>query len=407
MPPKKKRSVEAEALGQQAYQVIADGAGSDEVLFTESVCAFLDQADGRATEALGFPVNMTAVPQPHEGVLGAATILASLRSSMTGRLSTNGPRSTEERTQVQSIAAALHSDRLTRDCARLVTGIPRKSWNSGANLARHNEAAGAGGQRSNLRMKEHSDHVPWRRVWEWFHSAPGVEVNKQTKRTYRRRRFALPDGKIIHLTCEHRQRHCSVSALAQSFLESSLFKELMQENSQYSISARKAAACICDCIKEVKDVKCVCPYCVSLKYKLEAWDKLRTEAAANGETCGCGCQQKDSQWAAASTSLSALREATTCGKVHRCVHLHTRTNARMHSTHPRTHIHTPGTISRPGTTQRPVEHAKVQQTRVFFEAGNAQGTQRSSGVYIPRVHYAVRGMRLGQSGAWRLPNYGQ
>ena len=86
--------------------------------------------------------------------------------------------------------------------------------------------------------------------------------------------------------------------------------------------------------------------------------------------------------------------------------LHTRTNARMHSTHPRTHIHTPGTISRPGTTQRPVEHAKVQQTRVFFEAANAHGTQRSIGVYIPRVHYAVRGMRLGKSGAWRLPNYG-
>ena len=77
-----------------------------------------------------------------------------------------------------------------------------------------------------------------------------MQINKDTKRQFSRRNFILPDGDSVPLKCEHRIRFCSKGQLANDFMESELFKELKREG--YSISERKAQACICYCIKEVR-----------------------------------------------------------------------------------------------------------------------------------------------------------
>jgi hypothetical protein len=79
--------------------------------------------------------------------------------------------------------------------------------------------------------------------------AAKVEINKQTKRQYQRKKFSLPDGEVIDLKCEHRIRYCSKEQLAQDFMESVLFKEL--SGLGQSIGLKKAQECICACIKEV------------------------------------------------------------------------------------------------------------------------------------------------------------
>ena len=84
-----------------------------------------------------------------------------------------------------------------------------------------------------------------------FHNASKVEINKQTKRQYKRKRFALPDGEEIQLTCEHRIRYCSKEELAKDFVNSELHKELIAQGCK-PISERTAQSCICDCIKEVR-----------------------------------------------------------------------------------------------------------------------------------------------------------
>ena len=245
MPPKGRQKLSAPALAtaRQAYQLIASFAANDPELFAETIRALMDCPN--VVQALGFPGSS------HLDTDAASAMMAAVRSSFAGRLSTGGSRHAAEREQAQSIAAAMWTPSVSRDRALSLAGIPRLSWQAGATLSAANDAAARGAQRSTLGITEHQDHVPWKKVWEWYHtSASLVEINKQTKRQYRRKIFKLPDGKPLRLSCEHRIRFCSTEGLAKSFCDSDLHKELTKEG--YSISERSAQACICPCIKEVR-----------------------------------------------------------------------------------------------------------------------------------------------------------
>ena len=91
------------------------------------------------------------------------------------------------------------------------------------------------------------------RLTRRYHTAAcaKVEINKQTKQEYRRKKFVLPDGEQIDLKCEHRVRYCSKEQLAQDFLDLDLCKELTASGA-CSIGLKKAQECICPCIKEVR-----------------------------------------------------------------------------------------------------------------------------------------------------------
>lgn len=58
----------------------------------------------------------------------------------------------------------------------------------------------------------------------------------------------------------------------------------------------------------------ICPICYGFSLKLEAWDKMRTEARKD-ETCGCPECHEGSKWFLASKNISAWRRSSTCGKV--------------------------------------------------------------------------------------------
>ena len=357
MPPKGRRelSAPAHATASQAYQLIATFAANDPELFAETIRALMDCPN--VVRALGFPGSS------HLDTDAASAMMAAVRSSFAGRLSTGGSRHAAEREQAQSIAAAMYTPSVSRERALSLAGIPRLSWQAGATLSAANDAAARGAQRSTLGITEHQDHVPWKKVWEWYHtSASLVEINKQTKRQYQRKIFKLPDGKPLRLRCEHRIRFCSTEGLAKSFCESDLHKELTREG--YSISERSAQACICPCIKEVRlslalararsrsrsrllslsthslflsspslplslphpnphlstdsqvQIKeCTCPYCSGFRYKLEAWERFRNALKCT-EECSCAeCQDLNSPWRLASKSPSHYRAAMTCGKV--------------------------------------------------------------------------------------------
>ena len=156
------------------------------------------------------PAFLSALGIPGTGynkdMQAAATLLAMSRKTFAGRLSTSGSRSEGARQQAQSIAAGLHSAEVSVERAQTIAGIPRMTWEAGGRLAEKNDGASSAAQKSTLGITEHKDHVPWEKVWDWYHTdSPLVEINKQTKRQYTRKKFQLPDGKELSLTCELRQ----------------------------------------------------------------------------------------------------------------------------------------------------------------------------------------------------------
>ena len=245
MPPKGRRKLDSDATrtAEDAYALITRFAGTEGELFDDTIRALMDCPG--VVRALGLPGDS------HLDTDAASAMMASVRSTFAGRLHTTGSRHGAEREQAQSIAAAMYSDSVSRERAKTLAGIPRESWEGGQKLAANNDAAARGAQSSTLGITEHTDHVPWLKVWDWFHTSTSlVEINKQTKRQYKRKNFVLPDGKIIPLTCEHRIRFCTAGDLGAAFLKSDLYKELTSEGK--SISVRSAQACICPCIKEVR-----------------------------------------------------------------------------------------------------------------------------------------------------------
>jgi hypothetical protein len=160
-------------------------------------------------------------------------------------------------------------------------------------------------------------HVyPVDKCHEWFHGPEcrKVEIDKQTKRMYKRKLFTLPNGTTLHLHCEHRIRYCSKSELAESYMESEQHRLIMASDPELKFSIRTAKECICDCIKECAVLECICPVCTGFRYKLVAWDEMRNEARKT-ETCVCPQCMEGTQWRNASKNPSAYREASTCGKV--------------------------------------------------------------------------------------------
>ena len=75
--------------------------------------------------------------------------------------------------------------------------------------------------------------------------------------------------------------------LAQSNLDSEQHSRLLEEDTRRSLCLRTAQECICDCIKEAKNEEMICPVCLGFKYLIEAWEKMRTDARKNGESCSC------------------------------------------------------------------------------------------------------------------------
>ena len=244
MPPKGRRQLSGPACDKaaEAYDLIIAFAGQDEELLGETIRALMNCPG--VVRALGIPGSS------YHDTDAVSSMLAAVRSTFAGRLSTSGSRHAGEREQAQSIAAAMYSPDVSRERAQSLAGIPRKTWQAGATLAAANDAAAPGEQRPTLGIAEHVDHVPWHLVHDWYHTSTAlVEIDKQTKRQYKRKNFSLPDGKVIALTCEHRIRFCSAEDLAGAFLESDLHKDLTKQG--YSISQRRAQAAICPCIKEV------------------------------------------------------------------------------------------------------------------------------------------------------------
>lgn len=162
MPPKKQRSKAAIELGQEAYQALLAGAGSDDELFGEACLAMCDCGDGKVVNALGFPGTGSADME------AAATILTGMRQTFSTTLATHGSRTEAGRQQAQSIAAAVYSPHVSQSRAQLISGIPRGTWESGAKLKAANAAAGKGKEKSTLGISRHGDHVQWRRVHEWW-----------------------------------------------------------------------------------------------------------------------------------------------------------------------------------------------------------------------------------------------
>ena len=129
MPPKDRRQLSnpARTTARGVYKVIASFAEGNDELFAETIRALMDSPG--VVRALGIPGTS------HLDTDAVSSMLASARSTFTGRLSTTGTRHAGEREQAQSVAAALYSSDVSRDRALSLAGIPRKTWEGGAELA--------------------------------------------------------------------------------------------------------------------------------------------------------------------------------------------------------------------------------------------------------------------------------
>jgi hypothetical protein len=59
----------------------------------------------------------------------------------------------------------------------------------------------------------------------------------------------------------------------------------------------------------------MCPYCAGFKYKLEAWEKIRSSSENTFGSCDCvECEDPSGKWRTASESPSDVRKSFTCGK---------------------------------------------------------------------------------------------
>jgi len=117
--------------------------------------------------------------------------------------------------------------------------------------------------------------------------ATNVMLDKSKKTHFKRKLFSLPNGESLRLNCEPRILLTSREELAQSYLDSEQQSRLLEEDTRRSLCLRTAQECICDCIKEAKNEEMICSVCIGFKYLIEAWEKMRTDARKNGESCSC------------------------------------------------------------------------------------------------------------------------
>ena len=173
-----------------------------------------------------------------------------------------------------------------------ISGISGDVLKKGASLRDANDSAHASKAASSIPVIR--EHVyPLEKVHEWFHGpeCAKVEINKQSKATYKRKLFTLPNGSVLHLSCEHRIRYCPKKELAESYMESEQHRLIMLSDPTLKFNVKTAQECICDCIFECKVLECICPVCTGFRFKQKAWDLMRTEARKT-EVCICPqCQE--------------------------------------------------------------------------------------------------------------------
>lgn len=86
-----------------------------------------------------------------------------------------------------------------------VIGIKQNLWASAGLLHKSNSTCSKADIQPCLPEELHADRLPWDEVYDWFHSEEchKVDINKQTKREYHRKKFEF-HGIHKNLVCEHR-----------------------------------------------------------------------------------------------------------------------------------------------------------------------------------------------------------
>jgi hypothetical protein len=312
MPPKiGSHSKAAEDVADLLFDQLSKVTGSKgQPSFESCVLAFVDKP-GIAT-ALGFPDDTNSVD-----IQNGARILCNIKDTVSTTLSTSGPRHTEKKRIIESISSAITGDNVTNlaSIAR-ITGISADILRRGKKLRDENKSANASSVASCIPIN-YTHAYPLEQVHEWYHThaCTNVMLDKSEKKHYKRKLFKLPNEMSIKLSCEPRILLTSREELAQSYLDSDQHKRLLQEDGRRSLCVRTAQACICDCIKEAKNSEMICPICIGFKYLIDAWEKMRTDARRNGESCSCSECVPGSKWFLASQNLSSWRQSSTCGKI--------------------------------------------------------------------------------------------
>jgi len=310
MPPKiGTHGQAAEKVAAKMYGVLSSETGGEgQARFGDAVCAFADLP--KVSSALGFTSGTTSVD-----IATGAVLLQEMKHSFETTLSANGARYAGARSIAESTASTICGEGLNLASVKRVTGISADVMKKGAELKLANSSKHPSAASSSVPVT-HADTYPLERVWDWYHRSEctRVAVNKQTKRKYARKKFRLPNGAELDLTCDHRIRYGSKAELAQSYMDSKCHAAVVAENPRRKICLQTAQECICDCMKECTNLESICPFCTGFKYKLAAWHKMRSEARKT-ETCDCPECIEGSPWRDASSGLSAWRLATTCGKV--------------------------------------------------------------------------------------------
>ena len=311
MPPHKRgeHASAPQAIAAQMYQLLSDQTGQvGQPSFQSVVAAFTDMPG--IIPALGFPDSVTSAD-----VSTGASLLSNMSQSFHTTLQSNGPRFAAARSIAESTASTMYGPDINLASMNRITGMSSAVFKKGGALQAANAESAPSQSATSIPVTR--THVyPLLTIFEWYHGPECVEVeiDKQSKKVYKRKKFTLPNETILDLTCEHRIRYCPLEELAASYMESATHAAIMQGDPLLKLNIKTAQECICDCIKECTVLECICPVCTGHKFRLEAWDKMRNDARKTEPNCACPQCLHGTKWRSASLNTSAWREASTCGK---------------------------------------------------------------------------------------------
>ena len=141
--------------------------------------------------ALGF-----AAGTPACDIKIGAQLLGNMKATYEGALSTNGSRFAGPREIAEAVASAVFGPGLNAASVGRVAGISPEILKKGAQLKAANETAGSSQASSSVKvMREHS--YPLQKVHTV--DCTKVEIDKQTKRVYKRKLFTLPNGTKVFI----------------------------------------------------------------------------------------------------------------------------------------------------------------------------------------------------------------
>ena len=198
---KRDRLSMANDIANEMYTKLEEGTQDDPDLFNSTVQTFVEMKG--IAPAIGFESETTAVD-----LWTISGITTNIRRAFEGILQSVGARFSGQRSIAQSTASVCFSKNLPQKSVTKVTGIPKGLWIDGGRLAEMNDCCGKAEIKPCIPLSGHRDAIPWKSVWEWFHSDDCAKVieDKQTKRRYTRKKFTLPDhaGTTLNLNCAHR-----------------------------------------------------------------------------------------------------------------------------------------------------------------------------------------------------------